>query len=1043
MRKMLYLLLAVTMVFSATAVFSQTVTVRGTVISSSNNDGVPNATVTVKGTTRATQTDAKGNFSIQAAKGDILVLSSVGFKPMEFKVSDNATPKITLSSTEEMLGEVVVTALDIKRNPRELGYSVQKVNGEELKETQRENFVTGLQGRVSGLSVLPTSGQAGASSAVVLRGFNSLSQSNQPLFVIDGIIMDNSTIDENSNGGQGIGLARELPAAGNQNPGNRNSDYSNRASDLNPNDIETITVLKGPEATALYGSQASSGAIIITTRKAKSNQFALQYDNSFRVQKATRFPETFDVYQNGTNGVNTDVFLYFGEPYPADARKFDNIDIFFRTGFAQTHNLGMDFGVKNSVFRVSGSYFDQKGVVPENDFKRINFRISNTTKIGDKIDIIPSLAYVNSVNDKVLRSAGGYMNSLLIWPRTNSILYYEDQDGDKVPLFNSNPNAEYDNPFFSVNKNKSRDVTDRYMATLGLNFRPFEWLSLAGRFGYDTYKTDGYTVYHPQSFFIPQSFNGAQDNYFLKYKGYNHTITATAKKKVGDFNFRLMAGTMWQDYETSMFSISGNNLTDPLRTDTSNTAPATRVKLLRNYNGEYNQQILRQIAYFGEFAVNYKNMVFLSYTHRFESASTLPEQNRNYNYPGASLSLILSDMIPGLRKSDAFSYFKLRGSVAGTARLNSPYSTQSVFVNNQASGGGFSYGFTNANPNLRPEKQQTFEMGAELRFVKNRYGLDVTYYNTLNKDQIVEGFRLSYGTGYILNTQNAASTRNTGLEITADANFFSSKDFGWNLKLNFNKMWNKVIKMPPNVSEYYNPYTWVNGARNGISINQPTTTITSTGYLRNNNGDILISPLNGLPLIDGLYKVRGDRNPDFALGILNSFRYKNWKFSFLFDLKVGGDIYNGTEYFLTRTGRGRLTEDRLTPRVIKGVLSDGKQNTATPTVNTISVVPYYNDEYYRTMPDEAFIEKDVNWLKLRDATLSYVLPKYKMRYIKGLKNLEFFVTGNDLILITNYTGADPAVNSSTAGLKGVGGFGFDFGTLPTPMGVNFGLRAGF
>jgi hypothetical protein len=235
----------------------------------------------------------------------------------------------------------------------------------------------------------------------------------------------------------------------------------------------------------------------------------------------------------------------------------------------------------------------------------------------------------------------------------------------------------------------------------------------------------------------------------------------------------------------------------------------------------------------------------------------------------------------------------------------------------------------------------------------------------------------------------------------------------------------------------------VNGARNGISINQPTTTITSTGYQRNNNGDILISPLNGLPLIDGLYKVRGDRNPDFTLGILNSFRYRSWKFSFLFDLKVGGDIYNGTEYFLTRNGRGRLTADRLTPRVIEGVLSDGKQNTATPTVNTISVIPYYNDQFYRTMPDEAFIEKDVNWLRLRDVTLSYVFPKYNLRNINGLKNLEFFVTGNDLILITNYTGADPAVNSSTAGLKGVGGFGFDFGTLPAPIGVNFGLRAGF
>jgi TonB-linked SusC/RagA family outer membrane protein len=1037
MRKMLFLLLTALMVFSVATVFSQTVKVRGTVVSSSN-EGVPNATVTVKGTNRATQTDPRGNFTIEATRGEVLVLTSVSFLTKEYTVSDNASPRISLSYSEGTLGEVVITALDIKRNPRELGYSVQKVSGQEIKETQRENFVNGLAGRVAGLTVNPTSGTAGASSSVVLRGFNSLSLSNQPLFVVDGVILDNQTLDENSDGGRGIGLASDRP--------NRNNDYTNRISDINPNDIESVTVLKGPEATALYGSQASSGAMIITLRKAKSNKLAIQYDNAFRVEKVTRFPEKYDAYQNGTNGVSSPIYRYFGQPYPENTRLFNNTEAFFQPGFAQTHNLGMDFGVKNSVFRVSGSIFDQKGVIPENTFKRINFRISNTTKIGDKIDIIPSLAYVNSQNNKVLRSAGGFMLSLLVWPNTNSILDYEDENGGKLPLFNANPNADYDNPFFSVNKNQSRDVTDRYTASLGINLRPTDWLSIAGRFGYDTYNTNGYTVYHPQSFFIAQSLNGSQDNYFRRYRGYNHTITATAKKKVGDFNFRMMLGTMWQDYETKQFAITGNNLTDSKRSDTSNTAANTRVRLLRNNFGEFNQQILRQVAYFGELAMSYKNMAFLSYTHRFESASTLPEQNRNYNYPGVSLSLIVSDMIPVIRKGDVISYFKLRTSLAGTARLNTPYSTQSVFVNNQASGGGFSYGFTNANPDLKPERQQTYEVGAEMRFMNNRFGFDATYYNTLNEDQIIENFRLSYGTGFVLNTQNAASTRNTGVEIAADASIVSHKNFGWNLRLNFNKMWNKVIKMPPNVAEYYIADTWLYGnARGGLSLNYPTTSITSYGYTRNVEGKILINPLNGLPVIDQTFKVRGDRNPDFTLGMINSFRYKNWSLSFLWDLKIGGDIFNATQMYLTNAGRSKLTADRFSPRVIEGVLNDGKQNTATPTANTIAVIPAFNDAYYTATgtPEEAFIEKDVNWLRMRDLTLAYSFSPSSYKNIRGMKNLELFMTANDLVLITNYTGADPAVNGNTAGTRGVGAFGFDYGTLSTPIGVNFGVRVGF
>jgi len=253
-----------------------------------NNQPVSNATVTIKGKAKASQTDAKGEYTIMVSKGETLVFSSVGFVSKEIKVAEQTIINVKLTQDEGLLEGVVVTAMDIKKNPRELGYSVQKVDGDDIQETQRENFVNSLQGRVAGLTINPTSGAAGASSSIVLRGFNSLSMSNQPLFVVDGIVVDNQSVDETSDGGRGIGLASDRP--------NRNSDYQNRIADINPSDIENVTVLKGPEATALYGSQASSGAILITTKRAKTSKLQLQYDNSFRVSQLTRFPETFDKY---------------------------------------------------------------------------------------------------------------------------------------------------------------------------------------------------------------------------------------------------------------------------------------------------------------------------------------------------------------------------------------------------------------------------------------------------------------------------------------------------------------------------------------------------------------------------------------------------------------------------------------------------------------------------------------------------------------------------------------------------------------------------
>ncbi|MBL7740554.1 MAG: SusC/RagA family TonB-linked outer membrane protein [Chitinophagaceae bacterium] len=1068
MRKFLRLLVALLLMILVLppSLQAQQKTITGTVLSDDNKTPLAGVTIRVKGTRRFTQTDNNGKFSIQVNPGETLQVSYVGYEPQDVKPGESATLGISLKPAEGTLGEVVVTAMDIKRNPRELGYSVQKIGGDEIKETQRENFLNSLQGRVSGLSLTPTSGEAGASSTVVLRGFNSLSLSNQPLYVVDGIILDNSTLNETSSGGSTIGLASDKS--------NRQSDYQNRIADINPADIESITVLKGPEATALYGSQASSGAIIITTRKSKTNKLAIQYDNSFRVQEVTRWPETSRKFSGGANGVASNGFARFGPEYAPGTKLYDHKKAFFRTGFSQTHNAGLDFGVKESKFRVSGSYFDQDGVVPNNNYRRYTVRVSNTTKfLQGKVELMPTYQFTNSDNKKVLRSAGGYMLSLLIYPETVNIRNFEnDQDGGKLDIFDgSTTNGEYDNPLWNVYNNIGRDKLTRHTYSLGVNINPLKWLSVAGRFGYDMYDQEGFLFFHPQSFYVTPASGGSIDMYWRKYTGYNHTITATAKKQVGkNFNLRLMGGTMWQDYKTEMFAISGGGLIDSVSSSTANSTgrvgvmyrnngqvitdkelallmgnymdsnvikPSTRLRLNRNKFGEWNYVQQRQIAYFGEFAVSFKNYIFLNYTHRFEQASTLPKKNRNYNYPGGSVSVILSDMFPVLKKGNILSYWKIRGSRAQTARLNSPYSTQSVFVDNQASGGGYSYGFFNNNADLQPEKQKTFEIGTELRLFKGRLNLDVTYYNTLNEGQIVENFRLSYGTGFVLNTQNAGSTRNKGIEVTLDYNVMKRKDFNWDMRFNFNRMRNKIVGLPANVVEYYIADTWLYTARGGLTLGGSTTSISGSYYERNNQGKILINPTTGLPVINANFKVMGDRNPDFTTGWINTFRYKNWRISMLWDLKVGGDIFNGTNQFMTVNGVSKKTDDRYTPRVIDGVINDGLQNSANPTVNTISVIPAFTQAYYTTMPVEEFLERDVNWFRMRDLTVSYTFNKPPIR---GLKNFGAFITANDLILLTNYSGADPSINGLTAGARGVGAFGYDYGTLPAPIQVNVGIR---
>jgi TonB-linked SusC/RagA family outer membrane protein len=1008
------------------------------IITGADKAPLKDVTVTVKGTRTATKTNDAGSYSIRVSAGQVLVFSFVDYNRKEATVGASNNVSLSLTRSNNDLDEVVVVAMDIKRNPKELGYSVQKVDGQDIQESQRENFVNALQGRVAGLTVNQTSGVAGASSQIVLRGFNSLSLDNTPLFVIDGVIADNSTVSEGG-GGATLGLAGD--------PGNANraNDYTNRIADINPNDIESITVLKGPEATALYGSQASSGAIIITTKKAKPNgKLVVAYDNSFRTQTFTRIPETMDAYEGGTNGVRQDIFSSFGPRYSYGTKLYDNVKTFFKTGLSQTHNISVEYGKKNSSWRLSGSIFNQDGGIPANKFDRVNLRLSNSTKIGKYISIDPAIQYIKSTNDKPIRGASGYMISLLAWPADNDISNYQDDNGLKLPLFAANPNSDFDNPFYSVYKNRSQDVTDRIIANIGVNINPFKWLNISGRFGYDTYAQDGFTRYDSMSFVLARAQKGQLTNYYRDYYGYNHTINATAKKDFGKFSTRIMIGNMWQDYETQQWSVTGTNLTNQTSKDSSITDPATRIRLNNNtLKNMPNYSIRRSNAYFGEVSVGFNKAIFLTYSHRFEESSIFPKQNRTYNYPAASMSFIVSDLIPGI-KSNTLNYLKLRGSLASTARSSSPYANQSIFNINNGSGGGFYYGFTNNNPLLSPELQQTFELGTEFKMFNNRLSVDATYYNTENKNLIVENFRASYGTGYVLNTLNVGANKNEGVEVSINFDVVKTKKFSWNTRFNFNRMWNEVTELPANVPEFYLSDTWLYGnARGGLVLGGPTTSITSFGYARNLKGDILINPTTGLPVTDASFKYRGDRNPDFTLGWVNNMTMGNFRLSFLWDLKIGGDVFNGTDDYLTGIGRSWRTYDRNTPRVINGVLQDGLENTATPTKNEILITPAYNQAYYTTMPEEEFIEKDVNWLRLRDVSLFYKFGKPVMDKIKFVKSLNIFVTVNDPVLITNYRGADPQSNGVSAGSRGVGAFGFDYGNIGAPVSFNIGLRANF
>ena len=990
---------------------------------------IPGVSIVVKGTSKGTITTIDGNYEIDATEGETIIFSLVGYQRQEITVAKGSkTVNIVLAGGTSKLDEVVVTAMGVSKEKRTLGYSAQSVKGEELAEVNRENFVDALQGRIAGLTINSTGGAPGSSSQIILRAATSFSQDNQPLFVVDGVPINNRTFNQGA-------LVSDRP--------NRDLDYSSPIADINPNDIETVNVLKGPEASALYGFYGANGAIVITTKKGKTGPGKLAYSTNFGFSEIYRFPEIQQEYSQGTNATASSQYRrHFGPKYPAGTQLYDNIGNFFQTGTNVNHNLSFEGGKENTSFRVSAALTDNKGVIPTTGLKRYSIGTRGSTRLlNDKLTLDGALNLIRTENQKAPRGANGLFLNVLSWPAIDDVSNFLNPDGSRRRITSAGNDTETDNPNFTILKNKTSDLIDRAYGNIGLSYKPLDWLSVTLRGGYDFSTAEGNYFIHPESTITPTADRGIIENYVNNSRVLNGIGLVTLTKGFGKLNTTLRMGSSLDEQRYNAASQRGTQLVIPELNSISNTYPTT----MRN---KQSFSTRRSVGFFAEATFDYDKFLTLTTSIRNDRTSTLNPPNNSFVYPGANVSFVFSELLKNVKWLD---FGKLRFGLAGSGRDVPPYSLKSDLAPQLTTGAGYALGFTGNSPNLRPEIIKSYSVGTELNFFRNRIGLELTYFNQVNSDQIMRLVRLSYGTGYVLQNFNGGTSSAEGIEAQLTIVPVKKKDFEWNTLFNFYKGRTRIVDFPADIPEFYVSDTWLYGnvrasvfRNKNDNDNYSMTTLAGYTYARNTKGQVLISPTSGLPLIDQTFKRIGDRQPDFTLGIINRFTFKSLSLSVALDIRKGGDIYNGNALYMSILGLHPNQSDRETPRVVQGVLSDGKQETDNPTVNTIQVIPYYNNDYYRTQfAEESFIEKDINWFRIKDARLSWTVPQEWLKRTRSFKSAQIYVAGTDLLLITNYSGADPNVNGVTPGTGGVGGTGFDYGTLSTPRVFSFGLSVAF
>jgi TonB-linked SusC/RagA family outer membrane protein len=1051
-------------------------TVSGTVTSSVPGEGaMPGVAVSVPGTTTGTTTDIQGKYSLIVPESTaMLSFSYIGMKKQEVSISGRNLVDVVMEPDMLGLDEVVVTAIGISREKKSLGYAVQDVEGDKINNARTGNVLTAITGKVAGVNITSSAGALGAASFINIRGQNSITGDNQPLFVIDGVPVDNS-MDYSGN-------PDDL-----QNNLTQGYNYSNRAIDLNPDDIETISVLKGGAATALYGMRAGNGAIIITTKKGKNTggKIAVSVASSVAIDQVNKLPEMQMIYAQGNNGVyGTSTPSSWG-PKISDLRfdgatdywrdrngklvlatdptakqnmpaiAYDNGGDFFQTGTTYNNNVSVSGGNKDANFFLSFGNNSSKGIIPRNTFSKTYVKLVGETAIGNKLRISASANYIRSGGDRVQQGSNtsGVMLGLLRCTPTfdNSNGHgkqgykYEDayiiQDGSGSPR----RYAGYDNPFWTVNKNPLTDQVDRLIGYLQVVYNPLTNITLTYRLGDDVYfdKRKGHTALMSAN--VP---DGQQEEDFHYSNNLNSDLTLNYTKELFEgFSTSITLGqNMFMSHTQQMYT-QGNGFVIPDFYHMSNTSS----QLVRENTTKY-----RTAALFADVQFSFRNMLYLGLTGRNEWSTTLPEDNNSFFFPSASLGFIFSELT-GLRDNDILSYGKLRASFAKIANHATPYNIVNTFTiatitDGWGTGDSFPFngvaGFiptnTLTNPTIEPEALLSRELGLEVKLLNNRINFDLSYYNNQNKDLLIS-VPVTGSTGYNAKYTNAATMENVGFEIMANFVPVSTTNFNWGISFNFSKNNNKVLSLAPGVTDI--SLGGFTGSTINVVAGEPYGSMFSTSFYKDDQGRVIInddvsSAGYGYPILDPTMRSLGGVSPKWLMGIGSDLNYKGLGFTFLFDFKNGGIMWNGTMSRLVGFGVAKKTENRGESVVfdgVKGRIVDGEVVTA-GAANDIQTT--YSQYYYQNIgggaspAQEQFVEK-TDWVRLREVTLSYDLG----RIIKSpvLKNISIYTTGRNLWLSTPYTGIDPETNLMGA----FNAQGLDYFNMPNTKSYVFGVRLDF
>ncbi|QKZ13198.1 SusC/RagA family TonB-linked outer membrane protein [Spirosoma sp. KUDC1026] len=1040
MRDLLRIWLGVVFFLCSSLTMAQQTEVSGRVTADGDASPLPGVNVAVKGTSTGTQTDSDGLYRLRVTSANaVLVFSSIGYESQEHTVGNRNNVNVVLKEDNKQLNEVVVTALGIGRQKKDLGYATQNVDAAQIVQNRQTNVVNALQGKVAGVTISSTGGAPGQGARILIRGINSLdvSRDNQPLFVIDGILLDNSTSTQ--------GSGAELRGA------------SNRAADINPDDIETINILKGGAATALYGLRGANGVVVITTKSGKAGTLRTNFSSTFGVENVNKYPEVQDKYTIGYSGVyNPQDFFPSWGPTVEEAIKLDpthpqklynHFRDAYQTGKQYQNNLSFTGGTDKITFLTSIGHLRHEGVIPFTNFNKLSVRLNTNVKISPKFSVNSTLNYINSGGDRY--NADRFNESLSYWSPRYDVTDFRKADGTQNTYGNGNP-------LYGAYTNKLRDNVNRLVGGLNFSYAPLKWLSFNYRAGLDTY-TDGRVRTAPG----PTGLAGErvfEDNglgfvyqYNSNFRAITSTFTASANTKIGqNLNTTVRLGHDLYDRSIRSFGAEGNELTVYNYFDLRNAKTITATQGGEDYH---------LMGIFGELTLDYKDFLFLTLTGRNDITSSLRAPNNSFFYPSASLSYIFSQQF---KLPEVISLGKLRASYAQIGKDASPYSTvtgYSSYTNLPSGLTGFTRGSLLGDPSLRPEFTDTFEAGVEMGFLNNRLGLDLTYYNSLSRDQIIS-VDVSSATGYVRAAINSGSMRNRGIELILRATPVKTNKFSWDMNLNFSANRNKILSLRDGLTE-------VNYASQfGYSSSTVTMRLVpgyaygnlyGRSYQRyyENAADANVSPVldrdrpivigaNGFPVINTTQKILGNSQPKWIGGFNNTLRYGNFTLTALFDARVGQDRYNQLSNFFSAFGIAKYTEDRNDTKVFEGVLANGTPNTKAVWLGQgkgPDGVDYTNG-FYRNVHrgvSENFIE-DASWVRLRSAGLTYSLPVSLFQKTSVFKSASVSVTGNNLALWTKYTGYDPETSSTNSGSNIDGFTGF---TYPAVRSFLFTLNLGF